>query len=94
MTFLLLCDKGIFGAGEIISCNQKLLNRINISCKYVQLLNISMVVAYYSLNTSAAKQNGFDNHIQKIRKVPIDHYETTSSLFHVKDRRFGDCMLF
>ena len=45
-------------------------------------------------NTSTSKQNGFENHIQNIRKVPIDHYETTSSLFHVKDRRFGDCMLF
>ena len=53
-----------------------------------------MVVAYYSFNTSTPKQNGFETHIQNIRKVPIDHYETTSSLFHVKDRRFGDCMLF
>ena len=47
-----------------------------------------------SFNTSTSKQNGFETHIQNIRKVPIDHYETTSSLFHVKDRRFGDCMLF
>ena len=53
-----------------------------------------MEYIYGSSLLAPSKQNGFDSHIQKIRKVPIDHYETTSSLFHVKDRRFGDCMLF
>ena len=54
----------------------------------------SLLAPNSSFNTITSKQNGFENHIQNIRKVPIDHYETTSSLFHVKDRRFGDCMLF